>query len=203
MKKILGQFYTTNYDYILQNIKIPDNITTIIEPFAGNGDLLNFIEKDKYNIECFDIDRTKDFIVKQDTLLNPPSYTNKFILTNPPYLARNKSKNKILFDKYNTNDLYKCFIKQILTNIALGGILIIPLNFWSSIRSQDIELRKQFLEIYEIIQLNIFEERIFDDTSYTICSFLFTKKINKDNNLNITIYPSKTEIKIIYDETEE
>lgn len=66
-------------------------ITTIIEPFTDNGDLL----KIKVNI-----------------------------LTNPPYLARNKSMNKELFDKYNINDLYKCFIE-----ILLDGILIVPLNF--------------------------------------------------------------------------
>jgi hypothetical protein len=48
-KHKLGQFYTTNYEYILQNLNIPENITKIIEPFTGNGDLLNFIKnKDKY-----------------------------------------------------------------------------------------------------------------------------------------------------------
>ncbi len=47
-KKNLGQFYTTNYKQILQNMYIPDNVSNIIEPFAGNGDLLNFIE-DTYN----------------------------------------------------------------------------------------------------------------------------------------------------------
>ena len=46
-KKQLGQFYTTNYAYILQNMYIPDNISNIIEPFAGAGDLLKFIYKDK------------------------------------------------------------------------------------------------------------------------------------------------------------
>lgn len=30
---------------------------------------------------------------------------NKFVLTNPPYLARNKSIDKTVFDKYKTNDL--------------------------------------------------------------------------------------------------
>jgi hypothetical protein len=29
-------------------MNIPDNITDIIEPFAGNGDLLNFIDKNKF-----------------------------------------------------------------------------------------------------------------------------------------------------------
>lgn len=80
-KQKLGQFYTTNYKYILQNMNIPNNITKIIEPFCGNADLINFIEnKNKYEIECFDIEPKKDFITKKDTILNPPNYNNKFIL---------------------------------------------------------------------------------------------------------------------------
>lgn len=64
-KKSLEQFYTTNHEYILQGLKIPDNVINIIEPFAGNGDLLNFINKEqeknniKYNIECYDIEPKK------------------------------------------------------------------------------------------------------------------------------------------------
>ena len=38
------------------------NIKKIIEPFAGNGDLLNFIKnKDNYKIECYDIEPKKDY----------------------------------------------------------------------------------------------------------------------------------------------
>ena len=40
IKQQLGQYYTTNYEYIMQNLYVPENITKIIEPFAGNGDLL-------------------------------------------------------------------------------------------------------------------------------------------------------------------
>ena len=215
MKKNLGQFYTTNRDYILEGLSIPSNVKHIIEPFAGNGDLKIFIENQqiknniKYNIEYYDIDPKQKYILKRDTLKNPPNYTNKYIITNPPYLARNKSKNKVLFDKYNVNDLYKCVIKELLTNICLGGILIIPLNFWSSIRTADIELRKLFLEKYNITLLNIFEEQVFDDTTYTICSFQF-ELLNVDiqhqqqhqhpstnNKLNIIVYPSKIKIKTV------
>jgi hypothetical protein len=196
-KKELGQFYTKNYEYILQNMKIPKaskTFKTIIEPFAGDGDLLDFIDKSKYTLECYDIEPKHDYIIKKDTLNNPPDYTNKFILTNPPYLARNKSKDKTIYDKYKCNDLYKCFITHIITNPALGGIMIIPLNFWSSIRNIDVKLRKDFLKIYSITQINIFEETVFEDTTYTICSVLFNKiKDNKNNNdINITIYPFKT-----------
>lgn len=193
-KKKLGQFYTTNYEYILQNFKIP-KYAVIIEPFTGNGDLLKILDNNNfYVIESYDIDPKHNYTLKRDTIKNPPNYNGKFILTNPPYLARNKSIKKSIFDRYNVNDLYKCFIKELITNKALGGIIIIPLNFFSSIRSTDINLRKEFLEIYDIIQLNIFEERVFSDTSYTVCSFQFKLKID-NKPINIDIYPSKINIK--------
>lgn len=201
IKKTLGQFYTTNHEYILQNIELPNYVKNIIEPFAGNGDLLQFIEKYenqkniKYNIECYDIEPKKDYIINRDTINDPPNYNDKYVITNPPYLARNKSTDKTQFDKYNVNDLYKCFIMNIINDVCLGGILIIPLNFWSSIRVADIELRKLFLEKYKIIMLNIFEERVFSDTSYTICSLQFElKNTSSANILNICVYPSKTNI---------
>lgn len=188
MKKIYGQFYTTNYTFILQNCTIPETIKEIIEPFAGNGDLLNFIQnKEKYTIEAYDIDPKKSFIKKRDTLKNPPDYTNKFILTNPPYLARNKNKNKEIYDLYNCNDLYKCFIKSI-KGCCLGGIIIVPLNFLTSIRISDTLLRKEFLEKFNIIHVNIFEEQVFDDTKNTVCVIQFQQ--GQTNSFPCYFYPS-------------
>ena len=193
-KKELGQFYTTNYNYILQNMYIPDDINNIIEPFAGNGDLLEFInnKENKYNIECYDIEPKKDYIIKQDTLLNTPNFDNKFVITNPPYLARNKCNSKNLFDIYETNDLYKCFIKILINSNCKGGILIVPLNFISSIRISDIHLRENFIKKYKISTINIFEEKVFIDTSYTLCSFQFIKKeydYEKIEDMICNIYP--------------
>ena len=164
-KSQLGQFYTTNYDYILKNMTIPNHIKHIIEPFVGNGDLLNFIEnkedfikeKNGCKLELYDIDPKcyKNKTIKQDTLAIPPCYDGKYVLTNPPYLARNKNKNKELYDKYNCNDLYKCFIINLIrSNNCLGGIIIIPLNFICSIRKADIELRRKFLEKFTINMIN-------------------------------------------------
>jgi hypothetical protein len=193
-KKKYGQFMTTNYNYILEGFKIP-NICNIIEPFAGNGDLLKFIQNSsKYTIECYDIQPKHDFIIKRDTLKNPPNYSNKWILTNPPYLARNKCNDKQIFDKYLVNDLYKCFIKEILTNICIGGILIIPLNFFSSIRPMDVELRKNFTNIYNILTIKIFEENVFDDTTYTVCAFQFEHRKKEIISTNIFIKPSNKQI---------
>ena len=113
-KQKLGQFYTTRYEYILQNMNIPYNISNIIEPFAGNGDLLNFIENEDINIECFDIDPKKPFINRRDTLVNPPDYDNKFIITNPPFEQGIKVKIKLFMIN---------IIKMICTNVLLKRLL--------------------------------------------------------------------------------
>ena len=195
-KQQLGQFMTTNYEYILKNMSIPSEVDTIIEPFCGKGDLLKFIDQERnITLECYDIEPQIDLAIQRDTLIDPPSYDGKFVLTNPPYLARNKAANKRPFDRYNTNDLYKCFIRSIILDNPVGGIIIIPLNFLSSIRKGDIDLRKKFLEVFHINQMNIFEEQVFDDTTYTICAIQFS--IRTDTlNINVDIYPSQTHIEI-------
>lgn len=192
-KSQLGQFFTKNYKYILQNCFIPDETAKIIEPFVGNGDLLNFLGETNIEIEKYDIDPKVSDTIKRDTLLEPPDYTGKFVLTNPPYLARNKSKSKVLYDKYNTNDLYKCFIISLINSGCIGGIMIIPLNFICSIRKADIDLRRSFLKKFKINVLNIFEERVFDDTSYSVCTIQFTNinSVNEDP-IETFIYPSNT-----------
>lgn len=192
-KQSLGQFFTSNYQYILQGFNIPNTVNRIIEPFAGNGDLLPFINTSDIPIICYDIEPKQDYIIQRDTLLDPPDYTGAYIITNPPYLARNKCNDKKVFDIYDTNDLYKCFIQILINSDCAGGILIVPLNFISSIRKNDIKLRQDFISKYNILHLNIFEERVFVDTSYTVCSFQFIPRneISDDYNTQCTIFPSK------------
>ena len=66
----------------------------------------------------------------------------------------------------------------------------------SSIRKADIELLKNFLDIYSIKIVNIFEEQVFDDTSYSVCSIYFIKKTTELNSIKAYIYPSNTEMNI-------
>ena len=180
-KKNFGQFMTTNFQYIMTGLVVPSDVQYVIEPFCGNGDLIKFLGttldnltnpiqefSDLHSIECYDIEPRYPSVVLRDTIMNPPDYNNKYVITNPPFLARNKSKSKEAFEKYGTNDLFKCFLKGLVTNVCVGGIIIVPLNFWTSIRKSDIELRKEFLSVYVVSRINVFEERVFDDTSYTI-----------------------------------
>lgn len=194
-KKTRGQFYTVNHSYILEGLPYPSyientvghrdestpDIRRIMEPFAGTGELLEWIHSTGLNnnipIEAYDIDPKKEGILTRDTLMNPPDYTDAWILTNPPYLARNKCATKEIFDKYNTNDLYKCFITSITQQTApcAGGIFIIPAGFFLSPRDIDVRCRHDFLTKYKLLKVKYFEETVFPDTPTTVVAFAFEK----------------------------
>ena len=194
-KSKLGQFYTTNYEYILQGFSVPTDIP-IVEPFAGNGDLLAFVKSSNHAFECYDIDPRKDYIIQRDTLLYPPSFSGKFVFTNPPYLAKNKSADKAVYELYGCDDLYKCFIELLTRDVCEGGVLIVPLNFISSIRAGDTALRRRFVSAYRLDRIHIFEEQVFQDTTYTVCSIRFSR-IGRDEPSTptiCTIFPNKKQI---------
>ncbi|MDO9399772.1 MAG: hypothetical protein Q7T79_03765 [bacterium] len=117
MKKQLGQFFTTNSSYILQGFNgfIKDKIVS--DPFAGNQDLIKWaIQNGCKKVIGFDcdekyVDNKKVFL--SDSVNNPKEY--KFVLTNPPYLHKNKTDKKTkeqYFIKENSifEDLYQVSI---------------------------------------------------------------------------------------------
>tara|TARA_R100001591_G_scaffold117422_1_gene136837 strand:- start:287 stop:1282 length:996 start_codon:yes stop_codon:yes gene_type:complete len=189
IKSELGQFYTTNSDYILQGMDIPRGVR-LIEPFVGRGDLINWSSRTDW--EKFDLDPKDSSTTRQDTLMNPPIYKDKYIVTNPPYLASNKTNEQQVFRKWGQSDLYKCFVKSFIDGDASGGIMIIPLNF---LCDRDTKLREEFFTKYHIDKINIFEERVFDDTDYTVCSIQFDRG-PQQGPFPATIYPSKSTIDI-------
>ena len=188
--------YTTKAQEICANlIKYIPQDAKLIEPFVGDGDLVSLFPMHSW--EKYDIEVKEDNIV-QNTLLSPPDYTGKWVITNPPYLAKNKAQDKAIFVKYNTDDLYKASILSALE--SEGGIFIIPTNFFTDERTG--EVRSYFLNQFEILELNIFTEPVFITTTYSVCSFAFKRKekgkksqtfqvnINpKGKHVNITIHP--------------
>lgn len=167
MKKTLGQFYTTQCHLILDGFDKPPPGARIVEPFAGTGELIDWIGR---SVESYDIEPKRSDIKQRDTLTNPPNYTGAWIVTNPPYLARNKSQSKTLFDRYDTNDLYKCFIMSCLE--CVGGIFIIPVGFFLSI---DSKCRNEFMKRFKITKMRYFEEPVFDDTTTSVVAFSFIR----------------------------
>ena len=184
-----GQFYTTNSEYITQNLlDVFPKESTVVDPFIGNGDLLRLIDNPS---EGYDIDPKIEKTIKRDTLRNPLDYNGKWVFTNPPYLAKNKTKDKSLYEMYKTDDLYKASLISIIG--CEGGIIIIPLNFFSS---DDGKIRDKFLSRYEVLKINVFEEQVFDDTSNTVCAFSFVKKENTSQEINFKFFPSGKELPI-------
>jgi hypothetical protein len=174
-KAALGQFYTAAADYILAGFDRPDPSIPVIEPFAGAGDLLTWLsaEQRARQTTAYDIDPKCPEAQQRDTLADPPDYNGAFVLTNPPYLARNKSADKSYFDKYDTNDLYKCFLLSLTAADAAGGILILPAGFFLSPRPVDATVRGAFMSKYPILKVRYFEESVFADTNTTVVAFQF------------------------------
>ena len=58
VKKQLGQFLTKNSSYILQNLEKYVKNKDVVDPFAGEGDLLDWAEEQgAFSVKGFDIDK--------------------------------------------------------------------------------------------------------------------------------------------------
>ncbi|MDP2820983.1 MAG: hypothetical protein Q8O39_02175 [bacterium] len=200
-KQNLGQFFTTNSDYILRGFEKFIKEKEITDPFAGNQDLVNWVKNNNCKkITGFDCD--KRYIDQKNVFLNdsinsPKNY--KFVCTNPPYLHKNKAEKetkKKFFSGGNSvfEDLYQVSIFSILN--CEEGILIVPLNFLCAENSK--KIRVLFFEKFEIMKLNIFSEQVFNDTTYNVISFYFKKKnkISDKNLINAIIYPENKKIEL-------
>lgn len=170
------QHYTTNYEKICRGLLEDFQPTLLVEPFVGGGDLLNLFPD--ANREMYDIDEILE-CEHRDTLLNPPNYIGKYVITNPPFLAKNHATDKTLFQHYGYDNLYKIFLKTIIG--CEGGLIIVPGNFFCDEGSTAI--RKEFLSKYRIRRVNFFTYPVFETTSYSVCAFDFFREDNYTQNV--------------------
>ncbi len=200
-KRNLGQFFTTNSNYILQKFGEFVKNKEVADPFAGNRDLLNWARNNKCKkFTGFDCDKNyvdEKVVFLNDSINSPKEY--KFVCTNPPYLHKNKAPKEIkgkFFSENNSifEDLYQVSIFSILN--CEEGILVVPLNFLCAENSK--KIRDLFFEKFKIVKLNIFSEQVFDDTTYNVISFYFVKKhiLSEKNIIDATIYPENKKIKL-------
>ena len=189
-KKRFGQYFTTNKEYIINNLIdiVPEN-AVVVDTFCGDGDLLSMF---KNNITIgLDINPQNDSVKFNNSLVDF-NYVDKWVVTNPPYLSKNKNKTKHLYEKYKTDDYYKIFLLTLVESPPKGGIAILPTNF---LCSENKKVLIKFLESFYIHKVNIFEEQVFYDTPQSVCSFSFLKKDIKSSkecqNINITFFPTQ------------
>jgi len=188
-KRQLGQFFTKNTDYILFGISQYIQGRNVTDPFAGDGDLLDWattqgaLSVHGYDIDPTYIDNRRIFL--NDSLKNPKSYD--FVLTNPPYLYQNKLKDNSILSQSKHTDLYQLALEKIID--SKEGIIITPINFLSAENSKYI--RKMFLSKFDIVRANYFKQQVFKDTTYNVIAFYYKKKITPKQNMVIDfhIYP--------------
>lgn len=200
VKKQLGQFFTKNSDYILQNLEKHIKDKQVVDPFAGNGDLIEWAKKNEVKkIKGFDVDKKlvdNRIIFYNDSILNPKKY--KFVLTNPPYLNVNKAENLIkekYFRKNEFEDFYQISLASLINSEE--GIIIVPINFLSAENSR--KIRNLFFYKFKIIEMNYFKQQVFSDTTYNVIAFYFKKKDNQlEDRFNIKthIYPDNKVVNI-------
>jgi len=199
MKRQFGQFFTTNSDYILQGFEGFVKNKEVTDPFAGNQDLIKWVRKNGCQKAVgFDCDKKyvdDKNVLNNDSINSPQKY--KFVCTNPPYLHKNKAdqktKERFFFGTHSSfEDLYQVSIFSILN--CEEGILIVPLNFLCAENSQ--KIRNLFFDKFEVAKLNIFSERVFEDTTYNVISFYFIRKKEnlEKNRIPATIFPEKKKI---------
>lgn len=201
-KRNLGQFFTTNSDYILQGLNRFVRDKEVVDPFAGGQDLLNWVKekgcKKAVGFDCDEnyVDNKKVFL--NDSMNSPKQYN--FVCTNPPYLHKNKATQEVK-DRFFSGehakfeDLYQVSIFSLLS--CDEGIVIVPLNFLCAENSK--KIREIFFEKFKITKLNIFTEQVFDDTTYNVISFYFQKRKRSSDkdSINATIYPEKKKVQLI------
>jgi hypothetical protein len=199
-KKQLGQFFTTNSDYILRDLEKYVKDKEVVDPFAGSGDLINWAKKNGVKkIKGFDVDKKlvdNKIVFYNDSILNPKKY--KFVLTNPPYLNVNKAEKQIKEKYLKTSgfeDLYQASLFSLMDSEE--GIVIVPINFLSAGNSK--KIRNLFFYKFEIIEMNYFKHQVFPDTTYNVIAFYYKKKGNHlENKFSIKshLYPDNKTVNI-------
>ena len=168
-KQKLGQYYTTQAITLLDKYIPYFKGKDVIDPFAGNCDLLDLAKEHDCSVLGYDLDPIRAETIRRNTLLDPPDFTKKFLLTNPPYLCSNKNKDKTVYEKWKQNDLYKCHIASFVGQ-AKEGILIVPSNFLSESSSR---CRSLFFSKYKILECDYYYYPVFKDATTGVCIFYF------------------------------
>lgn len=178
-KRNFGRYYTINKLWIKKHIKKfveKSNCTTVVDPFAGGGDILNLFEEDKdIKVIGYDIDKTLGWYVN-DSLIDIPYTKDSIVITNPPYLSKNSAKRRHLcnykyFEDNKYVDLYQIAIDRVLQKFDYS-VFIIPETF----------LRSNFFKEH-LHSLTIVEESLFSDTECPVCICCFDK--NHSSNFDI------------------
>lgn len=173
-KRSLGQFFTKNHFWLKAHILdfiTSTNRETIVDPYAGGGDLLQVAKKLGFRETIgFDIDKSLPWEIN-DSLISIPKIKNSLIITNPPYLTNYSAKRKKIFNNVKKyfescayDDLYQLAIEKSMASSDFG-VMIIPETFINSSFPKN-----------RLHSITVIEDLMFHDTETPICVICFDNK---------------------------
>jgi hypothetical protein len=141
---------------LLQYTTRPPKGTIVVLPFA-NQETIEWLG-DGYITLAYANQPRNTKIFQRDVFTNPPKFAGAYVVAQPPFTRRNDASDKAIFDLFGTDNLYKCFIKSLLRDFPLGGIIVLPFNFITGTRDSEIERRRRFFNMFDVKSLTIFSE---------------------------------------------
>lgn len=169
----LGQFYTKD-DVWLKNHIIDFILSSCsqiaYDPFAGDGDLLNAVQKHCGIKELIGLDINKRLHWKyNDSLISIPHIDNAIIVTNPPYISNYSAARKNIdkdllkyFCNSKYNDIYLIALDRMI-EAQKNIVAIIPETFINS----------NYSKKYLLQSITILEENPFVDTETPVAVACF------------------------------
>ena len=192
-KRDLGQYFTKDSLWMRPHIRahiksLLAEYPLCVDPFAGAGHLLQVAKAMGFQTQGHDIDpaicSSRGWGEPNDSIRHVVRHEGAFILTNPPYLAKNSAKRmkspmieyfkpgfiKTLDDsRLNVlDDLFKLAMEQ---NMAAfdESVWIVPES-----GIQDLDDLPHWKD--RLHSATILEESPFDDTEHPVCVMIFSKK---------------------------
>lgn len=178
VKRANGQFYTQKNPFQLKPFrdwakKAKTIKYSILEPFAGENNLIKFLIKEGLckHYESFDIMPGSTDVKKRDTIKHFPS-GYEVCVTNPPWLAKNSATRRGLpYPNTHYDNVYKLALEKCIDNCSYIAALV-PESF---IRSE------LFLErLDSFISLT---GEFFDETEQPVGLAMFSKNNTEDVNI--------------------
>ena len=190
-KRDLGQYFTRDdvwlRPHLLEHLnQLRERYTTCVDPFAGDGHLLRRAEALGFEVHGYDTDeticRTNGWGRPNDSIRNVPLHTDAFVLTNPPYLAKNSAKRmgspSVAYFSTETaqtmnhshanilDDVFKLAIEQTLPHYE-ESMWIVPESV-----VQDLEHLPHWRT--RLHSLTVLEDNPFTDTEHPVCVLVFS-----------------------------
>ena len=145
-----------DYDVFFKGFTKPPKGSIVIDPFADDDSTAKWLDKKNIHI-AYSSKESHPLGLRLDSLKDPPKYAGTYVVTTPPWTKKGEIADNTLFERFGTDNLYKCFIRTLLKSPAQGGSILLPLTFLVGVRDSEKKRRQDFFTMYKPLRINVFQ----------------------------------------------